>query len=106
MKPDRTPRDLLLSRHAGAEPQLNRLRRAALPAESPRAGASLLRELFFPHRTAWRALAAVWLGLAVFHFTLGRPRPPARPEISFADLEAWLNQSRNRETFAHPDLHR
>ena len=51
-------RELILARHQSATPRLDELRRAALPAAPPTEGA-FLRELFAPHRVAWRALAAV-----------------------------------------------
>jgi hypothetical protein len=106
MKPERPLRDVLLSRHASAGSRLDALRRTALPGAPIPAGPSVLRDLFFPHRTAWRTLAAVWIALLLFHFTLGRPPPKITPAIDPAELTAWLNQLKTRETFAHSDFRR
>jgi hypothetical protein len=68
----KTPRDLLLSRHAAAQPNLDALRRqvvaehlgpASLEEAAPPHGfvRALWVELFWPSRRAWAGLAAVWV---------------------------------------------
>ncbi|MEO5961584.1 MAG: hypothetical protein ABIZ49_01855 [Opitutaceae bacterium] len=102
----KSPRDLLLARHAHAAPQLDPLRRAAFPIPQSRCRA-LLHELFFPNRILWRTLAAVWLGLIVFRFTIGRPpHSPASDAIPPAALAAWLAQLKFYDTFAQMDARR
>jgi hypothetical protein len=97
-------REWLLARHQSATPQLDALRRSVLPAAAPTRGA-FLRELFAPHRIAWRALAAVWIALLVFHLTLGRPgrasRLPAPPPAAFA---AWLAAANSHEAPVQTDF--
>lgn len=110
MNPERqTPRDHLLARHATATPQLDALRRAALPApaSAPALGwREVLRELFRPHRAAWCSLAATWVLLALFHFTHPRPvRDPAAVAPSPAALAAWLGQFSTHDTLAQVDPH-
>jgi hypothetical protein len=83
----KTPRDWLLDRHRMEVPELNALRRAALPSPSS------WQNLFGPHRRAWRLLAAVWVTLALFHFTIGRPPRSAKASSpSPAMLAAWMTQ--------------
>ena len=108
----KSPRDWLLARHAPATPRLDVLRGRALPdggaAPSPRLDSwrDLLRELFRPHLTAWRALALVWLGLIVFNFTFGRsPQPESTTPPPPEAVAAWLAQLKSNETFAQIDRH-
>ena len=97
-------RELILARHDSATPRLDELRWAALPAAPPTKGA-FLRELFAPHRVAWRALAAVWIALLVFNLTVGRPgragRLPAPPPAAFA---AWLAAANSHEAPVQTDF--
>ncbi|MEI6861462.1 MAG: hypothetical protein WCL04_04340 [Verrucomicrobiota bacterium] len=92
-------RDHLLARHAAA-PRLDELRRAALPPADVTWG-GFLRELFRPHRAAWRALAVVWLVLLVLQFTVvNSARPPvlAGPGPSPEAVAAWFDQLNSNET--------
>ena len=97
-------REWLLARHQSATPRLDELRRAALPA-APRTRGAFLRELFAPHRVAWRALAAVWIALLVFSLTVGRPgragRLPAPPPAAFA---AWLAAANSHDVPVQTDV--
>jgi len=104
MSDAKIPREWLLARHANAKPRLDEARRAALPA-SDLSWRDFLGEIFRPHRTAWRGLALVWLGLLAFHFTLGRSaHPPVTPPPPEA-VAAWLAQLKANETFAQIDRH-
>ncbi len=90
MNPDnKTPRDWLLARHTAATPQLDALRRAALPSPAI-TWRVFVRELIQPNRAAWRTLAAVWFALVVFHFTIGRADAGRLPDPPPAVFAAWL----------------
>ena len=98
-----TPRDLLLTRHAPKTATLDALRRAALPPPDL-TWLDLLREIFTPHRTAWSALAAMWLLLAVFHLTHPVSTPPTgSPITSPATYTALLRDLKSYETFSQID---
>ena len=101
-----SPRARLLARHASMTPRLDALRRAALPVVPAQSWRAVLHELFFPQRVAWGALATVWIGLAVFHLTLGRPPATTSPAIPVDAVAAWLNQLKSNETLAQIDLRR
>lgn len=111
MKPDQSPRALLLERSAAAAPRLDALRRAALPPAEITPG-EFLAEIFRPHRIAWRTLAAVWLLLLALQLAVVNPaRPPAfaGPAPSPQAVAAWfaqLNLNPNPyETLAQTDRH-
>jgi hypothetical protein len=94
----KTPRDWLVDRHRMEVPKLDALRRAALPAPS------LGLALFGPHRVAWRTMAAVWVALALFHFTLGRPPRQANlPAPPPALLAMWVAQFNPHVALAQND---
>lgn len=102
MNEPQTPRDWLLARHEIATPQLDALRRDLITSLAPSLTArEFFAELFRPHRAAWRALAAVWLVLAAFHFAQRRaaptPRLPSPPPDAVA---TWLRQQKHHETLA------
>lgn len=76
----KTPRELLLEKNAGALPDLDRVRRAALdeifppprrrPARSPLAwAATLWEQLVLPSRYAWAGVAAAWLIIVAVNVT-------------------------------------
>jgi hypothetical protein len=95
-------RDHLLARHAAAAPRLDALRRAALPPADV-TWREFLRELFRPHRFAWRAFVLAWVALLAFQILVANPaRPPAyagsapSPEA----LAAWLAQLNFNETLS------
>ena len=94
-------RERLLARHAHAVPALDALRRAALP-EPSLSPAEFLRELVFPVRFIWSALALTWLLILGFH--LASPRSLITPQTtpgsvilcstSTAQLNALFNETR------------
>ena len=89
----KTPRDLLLSRHAAEIPQLDRLRLAALTDSSPIPANQLLHALFFPQRRLWLGLAAAWLVFVAFHLT---QRPANRSSNSSSAKLYASNWSANQ----------
>ncbi len=100
MNDPKSPRDWLLSRHTTATPQLDTLRRAALP-EPPLSFREVLGEIFRPHRNAWRALAAVWVALLAFHFATHRPAlaPTLTPEAAITQLKLLTSHATLAQTF-------
>ncbi len=93
-------RDHLLARHAAATLRLDALRRSALPPADV-AWREVLRELFRPHRAAWRALAFAWLVLLVLQFAVVNPASPpalAGPAPSPEAVAAWFAQLDSNET--------
>ena len=97
-----TPREALLARHADAVPELDVLRRAALPQPSLNA-VEFLCELFLPARFAWAALALVWLLLAAVRLSTPSPSSPAPQSLpqgfalcstSNAQIDALLTETR------------
>ncbi len=112
MKP---PRDILLERHRAVEPKLDALRHTVLAGlnhhEDTKTrswtdnfvslclGGSnkLWRELIFPCRRTWTALAAVWMALFIFNVSqrdkvelAARKLPPPSPEA----ILAWRQQEK------------
>ncbi len=88
----KTPRDLFLSQHRGAEDQLDALRRQAiLGTVQPSQSLWLkmcLAELFLPNWKAWLSLTAAWLAIALLHFSSGPS--PAAEQPTFASTQiAW-----------------
>lgn len=105
-----TPRDWLLARHASASPQLDALRRAALPnATSPAEDITwreFLARIFRPHRLAWRALAAVWIALVALHLSQPRGSAPAdRSTLSPETVATWFRQTKTHEALAQINRH-
>jgi hypothetical protein len=100
MSDPKLPRDWLLARHQSVVPQLEAIRRAALPATTT-TWRGFIRELFHPHRKVWSALAIVWIALVIFHFSTAHPQPPrlANPPTS-EEMATWLNQIKSNESFA------
>ena len=89
----KTPRDILLSRHATATPQLDQLRHATLAEATPIPTRQLLHALFFPQRRLWLGLAAAWIVIVAFHVT---QRPANRPSNSFSSKLYASNWSANQ----------
>jgi hypothetical protein len=110
----KTPRDVLLERHRTIEPKLDAVRRDILSAGFVRKGRRVAvpksrvadtailpllvwRELIFPCRRTWAALAAVWIVLFIFNVSqrdkselAARKLPPPSPEA----IMAWQQQER------------
>jgi len=85
---NRTVRDWLLDRHAGAGPALDALRRAALP-ERRLNGREFFRELFKPALPTWAVLGAVWIALLALNASRAPAPEPLRHTPQFA--AAWPN---------------
>jgi hypothetical protein len=109
-----TPREILLARHRSAAPKLDAIRREVLSAEFIREGRRVAvpkfrvadtatlpllvwRELIFPCRRTWTALAAVWVALFIFNVSqrdkselATRKLPPPSPEA----IMAWRQQEK------------
>jgi len=109
------PRDILLERHRAIEPKLDAIRQSAVAADCDRristdcvrewrsqtAATMILgiiwRELIFPCRRTWTALAAVWIALFIFNVSqrdkaelAARKLPPSSPEA----ILAWRQQEK------------
>jgi hypothetical protein len=83
----KTPKEILLETHRAIEPRLDQLREDVLASELGGAAEAistkrlnwrnifttiplkLWNELIWPSRRAWAGLAAVWVALAVVHFS-------------------------------------
>ena len=113
----KTPREILLARHRTVEPKLDAIRREAVKAAADvnrrkqpvreltfaAALASVIRlsfrELVWPCRRTWAALAAVWIALFIFNASqrdkselAARKLPPPSPEmiLTFRQQEKLL----------------
>jgi hypothetical protein len=108
----KTPREILLEQHRSAAPKLDAIRREVLaekvtPARAGGSGALaavwlnwpvvLWRELIWPCRRTWTALAAVWILIFIFNLSqrdklelAARKLPPPSPEA----VMAWRQQER------------
>jgi len=113
----KTPREILLARHRAAGPKLDALRREVVvglnrqDAKEPSFPAFLVawflggsnklwRELVWPCRRTWSALAAVWVLLALINFSqrdnsspaLAKSAPSAGMLLTFRDQQKILNE--------------
>ena len=110
----KTLREILFARHRTAAPKLDAIRREVLSAEFVREGRRVAvpkfriadaatlpllvwRELIFPCRRTWAALAAVWVLIFIFNFSqrdkaelAARKLPPPSPEA----IMAWRQQEK------------
>jgi len=107
-----SPREILLARHRAVEPRLDALRATvlaeALAADTPQSDCghgpilpldwlrTLWRELIFPSRLAWTALAAVWIVLLTLNSSQRRDadRVTISPVEVAAMLAGWRDQQR------------
>jgi hypothetical protein len=94
----KTPRELLLNRHAAANRKLDAIRAQVLAAESgdpignrQSAIGNFWRSLLWPHPKAWAGLAAVWVVIIGVNLSLREPAPvvaqrtaPPAPQIMAA----------------------
>jgi hypothetical protein len=90
----KTPRDILLHRHHGAQPKLDAIRKTVIAKETQPAGTHMsLREILRSLRWHLAGLSAAWLLVLILHADGGRapilaaatPRPPA-PQVMLASL--------------------
>ena len=100
MSRPQSPRDWLLARHGSVSVRLDDIRRSTL-APAPYTWRDFLRELFLPQRTAWAALAVVWIALGIAHLAQRPLRSdptvvPPKPEA----VASWLRQIKFHETLA------
>ena len=114
----KTPRELLLARHANAQPKLDALRQrvvadhtgAGITEAAARPGilAQLWMELFWSCRRAWLGLASAWALILILNLTAGpaatsatgwASRTPPTAEIRLALAE----QARLRTELLGPD---
>jgi hypothetical protein len=123
----KTPREILLEQHRSAAPKLDALRQSAVAAvcdrristdcvrerRSQTAATMILgiiwRELIYPCRRTWAALAAVWMALFIFNVSqrdkaelAARKLPPPSPEAILAFrqqeklLAEWIGPNETR----------
>jgi hypothetical protein len=112
----KTPKEILLETHQVMTPRLDKLREDVLAVELGQANSpispkrrnifaaiplKLWNELIWPSRRAWAGLAAVWVALAVVHFSQndrgGSIQTTPDPQI----LEAWNEQQAILEQLAN-----
>jgi hypothetical protein len=113
----KTPREILLNRHAHVTEKLDAIRERVLAAElrhetrnpkpetrnvhalAPRLALTLWRELVWPCRRTWAGLAAIWFVLAAFNLVHSERRqitavkstlPPAEMRIVFQEQQQVL----------------
>ena len=94
----KTPREILLARHQGAQPQLDDIRRAVvadLKPNPPREPGvpfllKLWRELIWPCRRTWAGLAAAWLAILVFNHSQSESTPVASAQLHTPPAEIRL----------------
>lgn len=94
----KTPREILLARHQGAEPQLDGIRRAVVadlkPSPPCEPGIPFLlklwRELIWPCRRTWAGLAAAWLAILVFNHSQSESTPAVTAQVHTPPAEIRL----------------
>ncbi len=98
----KSPRNWLFERHQASIPRLDAMRISIRPSRPSLR--EFFRELLYPHRVAWRVLAAAWAILVLFHFTLGRSPRRADPSMPPPELLAALIAENNfHDTLAQND---
>lgn len=107
MSEPKSPRDWLLARHAPAQPQLDALRRSALPAHLEDISVrEFLARLFRPQRRAWQTLALIWLALLALQFSQRSvDSHTGRASVSPEAFAAWLAQAKTHEALAQINRH-
>jgi hypothetical protein len=112
----KTPREILLNRHRDAEPKLDDIREKAMMTLAPSAGSNpsvqagrlwplriawtLWRELIFPSRRIWAALAAAWVVLLWLNLPGGDKTPRMVAEALPPDHEIQALLREQQEMFA------
>ena len=104
MNTPKLPRDFLLQRHTDATSQLDILRRNALPQATP-AWRIILRELFYPNRQIWQALAFVWLGLIAVFLADVHANKPTITTPATAIIAPWTLHPNFHDSLVQMDRH-
>jgi len=112
----KTPKEILLETHQVMTPRLDKLREDVLAAELGRNSDAvsekrrtiftaiplkLWNELIWPSRRAWAGLAAVWVALAVVHFSQHDRGATFQVSPDPQILEAWNEQQAIFEQLAN-----
>jgi len=112
----KTPKEILLETHQVMTPRLDKLREDVLAAELGRNSDAvsekrrtiftaiplkLWNELIWPSRRAWAGLAAVWVALAVVHFSQGSSSNPSPSALDPQMIAAWDEQQAILEQLAN-----
>ena len=108
----KTPREILLELHQGAQPKLDRIRRRVLSealarqAHAPTARRpvdlvlTLWRHLIWPCRRTWSGLAVLWLALLFFNLGLRKSSPAANHAQRSSTVAAVRTLSEQRRLLA------
>ena len=112
----KTPKEILLETHQVMTPRLDKLREDVLAVELGQANSpispkrrnifaaiplKLWNELIWPSRRAWAGLAAVWVALAVVHFSQGSSSNPSPSALDPQMIAAWDEQQKILEQFVN-----
>jgi len=110
----KTPKQILLEEHQKMEARLMRMSEDVLAAELGRptrakkislatVPLTLWNELIWPSRKTWAGLAAVWVALAIFHFSQNRQEGSAKgPEpLDGQVMAAWAEQEKMLTQFVN-----
>ena len=112
----KTPKEILLETHQSLAPRLDKLREEVLAAELSQATSPVLikrrniftaiilklwNELIWPSRRTWAGLAAVWVALAVVHFSQHDRGATFQVSPDPQILEAWNEQQAIFEQLAN-----
>jgi hypothetical protein len=109
----KTPKEILLAAHQALAPRLDQMREDVLAAELGGAGnvstkrrnsfaavpVKLWNELIWPSRRAWAGLAAVWVALAVVHFSQRGNEKETSSNPDPQMLAEWDEQQKILEQF-------
>jgi len=96
----KSPRDILLKKHEGAEARLNQLARAVVQQTVPQPLAPHARlrwtDWLWPSPVGWGAVAAAWLVVIGFNIASRDPAPQnhALTKRSPEMMQAWREQRR------------
>lgn len=104
----KTPRDLLLARHAAVSTRLDALRRDTLADATPIPARQLFHALFFPQRRLWFGLAAAWIFILIVNFTqrAADPRPRSNNSTPVYAVNWSANQAQLHALLAETNPNR
>jgi hypothetical protein len=118
----KTPKEILLETHQALAPRLNQLREDVLATELSRAAADmsakppsrkniiaaaiikLWNELIWPSRRAWAGLAAIWIALAVVHFSQKSSDDSTNSAPNPQMMADWDEQQKLQEQFVNQHM--